>query len=373
MSTADDQQNLALAIVLRYVLAEGNYNEGSRITFDQLASAIRVNQKTFTRFLQQQERFDRERDGRDPTEDRNTFFDSCRNYVKSKLLTKQGLPDYIHQAISVAFPGLDHTTAPFEETGTGKEVQITTPLSRPVDAIASLFSRLASVDVRWKKKGLAEVLGGKIYDVYRWSAPSRYNDVESKGPRVVRAAAKFMHPYEKDDGFPRFLLSYCPHHFGSSEWINWMKSDPEPSHGVVLPVGEHYLMVGLEERSNYPLFIFAEINLDRAGTFSGLVVRRADSKPQIFASRVVFRENLDTHTGPPRPPGNHGGKDGSEPQVKTDRLLSDIKNLLGITYAAELSEDWKATGVPDLLEGLRNSTNHDGQSALTLKRETPGN
>ncbi|MFN7610450.1 MAG: hypothetical protein ACK5QX_05860, partial [bacterium] len=134
---------MALAIVLRYVLAEGNYNEGSRITFDQLASAIRVNQKTFTRFLQQQERFDRERDGRDPTEDRNTFFDSCRNYVKSKLLTKQGLPDYIHQAISVAFPGLDHTTAPFEETGTGKEVQIKTPLSRPVDAIASLFSQFA--------------------------------------------------------------------------------------------------------------------------------------------------------------------------------------------------------------------------------------
>jgi hypothetical protein len=373
MSNADDERNLALAVVLRYVLAEENYNNPYRKKIAELAKEIGVDDKVFTRFLQQQERFDRQGRGRNPTQDSNSFFDKCRNYLKNKLEKKRDLPDYIRQAISVAFPDPDHATSPSKETGTDKVHQNTTPLSRPVDAIASLFSRFASEDNdAWKKAGLAKALGGKIYDVYRWSAPSRHKHVENKGPRVVRAAAKFIHA-EKSDGFPRFLLSYCPHHFGSSEWTNWMSSNPESSQGVVLPLGSHYLMVGLEERSNYPLFIYAEINLHLPGVFPGLVVRRADSKPQIFASRVVFRENLDTHIGPPRPVGNHGGEDGSEPRVKTDRSLSEIKDLLGITYAADLPEGWINTGVLDLLEGLRNSTNHDGQSALTLKKEKPGN
>lgn len=348
------KQLLALTVVLRHLTAERNMN-GRRISMKDFSVEhlkFGTTEKTpgnksdlLNLFLQQQE-FG-ERSGKYTPEVFKEFEEKCKIYLKRKIEQSTTVPNYIREALFVAFPDL---APPLPKPPT--------PSKRPVDAIADLFDQYNLDSSRSKTLALLKALGGKTYDVYRWTGPSSDPETERE-PRVIRAAAQFVHPYEKLDGFARFFLNYRPYLIGSQQW---QKTPARPAEGVVVPIGEYFLLVGLENRSRYPLIVFAKIDLDQPDTFGGLVVRKADSKPQIFASRVLFRENTDIIEKVRASAADMADR----PKENGGTTLENLNHLLGIAYKSNWPTDWP-TEVADLLEDIRNTTNHGGASALTLK------
>ena len=83
-------------------------------------------------------------------------------------------------------------------------------------------------------------LGGKIYDIYRWAAPSNeYRD----GPRAIRAALRFISPLA-EGSFLRFELLYKPY---AKDDTRHTETGVWKSTGLVLPIAEHVYFLAMKK------------------------------------------------------------------------------------------------------------------------------
>lgn len=200
------------------------------------------------------------------------------------------------------------------------------PHRRALDEVADYLAHAKINDYKTTSK-LRTALADRIYDVYRWASPSRSNE----NPRAIRAGLRFSHP-TKLENFLQFTIHYKPHELDEEG----KEKNHSTTRGVMIPIGDHVLMIGAESNTDYPLVIWATIDTDNPQEFRGLVLRRADSKNDLFAARVVFRQNTDA----------------SE--------LKDIDDKIGIIPEEILTEAETA-----LLKKVLNNVENGGKQALS--------
>lgn len=331
------EQELALIVLLRYECARLKSDGISK--HEEFAKCLGVDLLTLNGVFQQSNRA--LRNTKQSKLRRDEFDRKCARYFKKKYDQLAELPAYIRDARYIAFPHLRP-----------KPPQNPILHERAVEAVADVFVRYNLRDYQSKTRSLQDHLGGKIFDVYRWAGPSDRTDRRTREePRAIRASAKFFHP-EATGSFVRFHLHYRPYPIGSETWK--MNSSPYRAEGIVVPIDQHILLIGAESRSSYPLIVIADFSEEAPNQFGGLVLRKADSKPQIFTSRVVFRLNLET-----------SGEENFE-QTESGRgpTLSTLDNRIGIIWEADLTKEEKSV----LQDFVNYDERFDGKIALTLQR-----
>lgn len=197
------------------------------------------------------------------------------------------------------------------------------------EALSELADRLAQTSIGDVKRTLRlkRVLADRVYEVYRWTSPSRTKDE----PRAIRASMTFLHP-SKPTNFLRFQLHYRPYELDPEG----LKKNHSITDGVVVPIGGHIYMIGAESNTEYPLIICATIDNDNPQQFRGLVLRRADHKHDLFSARVIFNQNTSVSA------------------------LEELHDKIGIVHADTLNEEEIM-----LLEQVNNLVGNDGKQALS--------
>jgi hypothetical protein len=188
-------------------------------------------------------------------------------------------------------------------------------------------------------KALSELVG-KVFDVYRWAAPSRNADM-NKAPRFIRAALQFQEP-KVPNGLIGFELIYRPY---MKDEHRYASGDAFRSKGRVLVIGEHLYLIGHEDANNYPLVFCCYFSPNRPKAFNGLVLRRKEGESNVFTCNVHFQMNAN------------------DQEFNSKELFEK----LCISYYDANTTDPEIIEINNILEELRNTASFDGRSALELR------
>lgn len=307
----DFQRNVALRTLLRYLLAEKPTPD-----FDSqkiLANNIlQVSETDLKNFLTGQKSGKRssQRDGGNITVKK--IFSQTKNYMVERISSNDKLPSFVISMYHEAFS---------EEEFLIKR--------RAVSEIGRIILSCNLDSHRRVTKILEKEICGNVYDVYRWTSFSN-NNRDNKNPRAIRASMTFKNP-SQEGNFIEYEIHYKPFEKGPR-----YPAKPDKSSGFLVPVGDHIYFIGCDERFSYPLIMIGQINTSNVERFSGLVVRRADTKGDIFTSRVAFLKNEITSK------------------------IEDLDNEICILKYKELSEENII-----LLDTIRNEVEFDGREALS--------
>ncbi len=324
----DDEQLLAFLTVTRFAYLEQNSIE--RLTQDTFCTDyLHFNDTAFFKNV-----MGGRQKGRNNKDNALLKFErlvSCvQTFFDGRQKVMPPLPEYILDAWATAFP---------DET---KTEEIDEEAARAAQEIANVFMKLQLQDFRPRNKQLIKALNNRIYNIYRWAGPSD-NDPEE---RVVKSVVNFrLHRFRST--LMTFNLKYrsidptLPIYKGVKAHTGW---------GVVVPVGSHFMLVGVESREHYPLLVMVQIDFENDDRFGGIVLRKADTKGQIITSRVVFSE-----------PKMSASPSDEELRMEFEKLSAQA----GI-YARDGFDE----KVLSLLEQFRNAPANGGKQALSLKAAT---
>lgn len=238
-------------------------------------------------------------------------------------------PDYVRYALATAFPS----------HGSGKTDD---EVTRAANEISSVFLKYQIRDFRERTERLASFLNDQIYEIYRWAGPSDNENAE----RIVKGVVRFRH-HRSTNALINFTLKYRavdpsdPSNSGINASTAW---------GVLVPIGNHFMLVGVESREDYPLLVMFQFDFDNPNKIGGIVLRKADTKGQIITSRVLFVQNSFQN------------------KPSEDELNLRFKKLTA--EAGIYSIDKMPEEVVAQLEKFENGTTETGRQALTLKSAT---
>lgn len=207
-----------------------------------------------------------------------------------------------------------------------------------LDKIAKALAECIDDSAPATRRRLAK-LSGRFYDIFRWtaSAPETSNNTQSPAEaHVIRAALRFYY-HKPGSSVVSFALKYHPYQSDDARSI----SDTNATYGYAIPIGNSFCLIG-RESSSYPVIIFLDADTTNFDNIGGLVLRRSDKEPRLFASRVVFRVNT------------------------TATQLKDLDEELRIIPESQLKEIDPT--VHQILQEFVNDTGETSKQGLTLKK-----
>lgn len=312
---------ISVAILIRYMLMESSKKTYRSLTDLAKEEYPRVDPTHLKGFLNGQQR-SRKLNKADAAFNTQLIVDRTKEIFAQRMKDRgsPALPRYIIETFHAAYPD---------------------PADSIIrDAVAELSDSFAELDLDGhlsKTRRLKELLGGKVYDIFRWCGPTDASNAASSGPetaRAMRAAIQFYHP-TRNGRFIQFRLHYKPYEIGSSRWTEKKANE---SKGLVVPIGDYLWLIGNEVRSRFPLVIaMQQVDPENPNQIGGLVVRKADTKGQLFTSRIFLRLNAEA------------------------KRITELSNDIGIIREDDLGEDEKHK-----LETFSNQTGLDGKQALIL-------